>query len=286
MKRDSLVDPKVDIVFKRIFGCSEHPLPLLDLINAILEAFDEPILHNITVLNPALDPEHLTDKGAILDIKARSDDGEQANLEIQMVNPYHWQQRILYYWSRLFAEPLNKGDDYHTLRKTLSISLLNYPQFKRHRPYSLYELRERTDHQRLTDLLQMYFIELPRWQSGQGVPPHLSAWVNFFNVNSEADLLLLPTTNPAICEASDMLSTISHSPTERELYEMRRKALLDYNTNMRGAREEGIREGLKEGIETVALNLLQEGAEVAFIAKTTGLSTTDIERLRKSARKT
>ena len=108
-KAYSLVDPKIDIVFKRIFSSIEHPSPLLDLTNAIIEPFSESAITELKVLNPAIDPEYVHDKSTILDIKAKTASRELINIEMQMVNQYDWEQRSLYYWSRLFNEQLSKG---------------------------------------------------------------------------------------------------------------------------------------------------------------------------------
>ncbi len=47
-------------------------------------------------------------------------------------------------------------------------------------------------------------------------------------------------------------------------------------------REQGIKEGERKGLEKTAMTMLQEGVEVAFIAKVTGLSVADIEQLQVS----
>jgi recombination-promoting nuclease RpnB len=51
-------------------------------------------------------------------------------------------------------------------------------------------------------------------------------------------------------------------------------------------REQGIQKGREEGIQKVALTMLKEGVDAAFIIKTTGLSLQDIERLNESLRET
>jgi predicted transposase/invertase (TIGR01784 family) len=47
-------------------------------------------------------------------------------------------------------------------------------------------------------------------------------------------------------------------------------------------REQGIKEGERKGLEKTAMTMLQEGVEVAFIAKVTGLSVADIEQMQVS----
>ncbi len=47
-------------------------------------------------------------------------------------------------------------------------------------------------------------------------------------------------------------------------------------------KEEGLKKGLEKGRAEVAMNMLKEGADVAFVMKVTGLSADEIEALKKS----
>ena len=65
------IDPKVDYVFKKLFGSEANKPLLIALLNAILRAFlAEPIV-DVEILNPFNDKDLLDDKLSILDIKAR-----------------------------------------------------------------------------------------------------------------------------------------------------------------------------------------------------------------------
>ena len=307
MTDTSVVSPKIDLVFKLIFGSSEQPQQLLDLVNAILEAFDEPKVTTLSVQNASLNPQHLLDKLAVLDIKAKTERDEPINIEMQIIDQHDWQKRSLYYWARLFSEQIERGDDYRHLQKTISISLLDFTLFQRDRMYSLYELQERLDHQPLSHMLQMYFIELPKAHTETAIPAHLADWVHFLNIETSTEFDNLCKDNPAIQEACSMLNRINQNPEERALIDARRKALLDYNTNMRGEREKGHRQGLAEGLErgmgqglargrkegleegmekgmergvrATAKTMKQQGFEVAVITNITGLSAAEINSL-------
>ena len=226
-----LVDPKIDLVFKHIFGSSEHPQQLLNLVNAVLETHNEPLIESIQVLNPTLDPESLKDKQIVLDIKAKSGEIEPINVEIQVVNQHNWKSRSLYYWSKMFTQQLEKGESYRKLQKTISISFLDYNLFERERCHSLYEIIERHDKERLSDHLQMYYIEIPKLTDQAQISPNLRSWLQFLMVKNESDLDPIRQSNPALEEACDMLSKMSNSEEQRAHAESRRKALLDYNTN-------------------------------------------------------
>jgi len=172
----------------------------------------------------------------------------------------------------MFAQQLTKGDNYKKLKKTISISFLDYNLFERDRCHSLYEIFERHDKQRLSDLLQMYFIEIPKLSNNAKIPLNLRNWLQFLTVKNEGDLMSIRHSNKAIEEACDMLSKISSSEQQRQFAEDRRKALLDYNTNMEGAWEEGHQkgklegklEGKFEGEQTGKLEMLLEVCELKF----------------------
>ncbi len=77
-----LLDPKVDFVFKRIFGSEENKDVLLRFLN---DALTESVT-SISLVNPYIDKDALEDKQSVLDIKAVTAKGEQINIEIQLSN--------------------------------------------------------------------------------------------------------------------------------------------------------------------------------------------------------
>ncbi|CBL47322.1 Hypothetical protein HDN1F_37390 [gamma proteobacterium HdN1] len=153
---------RIDSVFKRIFGDQNHPVPLIDLLNAIFSTFNQPKIAHVHIQNPTLEPDMVGDKTAILDIRARTDDGRDLNIEMQVVNSGSFIHRTLYYWSEMYGENLHAGEDYDVLRQTITINLLDFKLFDRKRMISLYQLKEHHDNAPLTDLMQVYFLELPQ----------------------------------------------------------------------------------------------------------------------------
>lgn len=286
---EELLDPKVDFVFKRIFGSAESSLPLLDLLNAIFAAQHQPLLNQITLLNPALEQDWELDKTSILDIRAITCQGDAINIEMQMLNSGNFIKRTLYYWSELYGEHLQKGDDYHRLRRTITINLLNFKLFSRERLISLYQLQEQTDHECLTDLMQLVFIELdkPAWATQ---PLHLQQWIRFLTVQDNDELKQLANENPAIGEAYTMLNYLSHDPEERRRYFRRKIALMDLKSGLETARAEGVAEGRAEGKAegaqeasfAVARRLLTLGMNLELISQATGLTVDQIDALREA----
>jgi hypothetical protein len=81
-----LMSPKNDFVFKRIFGSEENQDILLNFLNAAMRLPEHKQLSEIVIVNPTLDKRYLDDKMSVLDIRARTADGIQINIEIQVIN--------------------------------------------------------------------------------------------------------------------------------------------------------------------------------------------------------
>lgn len=77
-----LLDPKIDFVFKNIFGSEKHPRILISFLNAILK-LKYPI-EKVKIKNTDLEKHFLDDKFSRLDVKAETCNKEIINIEIQL----------------------------------------------------------------------------------------------------------------------------------------------------------------------------------------------------------
>ena len=71
----------------------------------------------------------------------------------------------------------------------------------------------------------------------------LEKWMRFLKKTSKEEILSMD--EKTISKAFEELEYLSHDPANRAKYEARRKYLLDYNTSMLTAKEEGIEIGKK-----------------------------------------
>ena len=86
--------------------------------------------------------------------------------------------------------------------------------------------------------------------------------------------------NKDVKEAMNIVKEMSMSDEEWELYESRRLALLDYNTGMINAKNEGVEEGAREKQIEIAKKLLKMGMTVEQIKEATGLNEEEIKKLK------
>src|SRR5436305_1927234 len=109
------IDPKVDIVFKRLFGTEANADLLIDLLNAVLAFPPARAVAAVEILNPFNEKEALDDKLSVLDVKARDVAGRQFNVEMQMAPYRAYPARVVYYLAKLHQQQMHEGEEYHEL---------------------------------------------------------------------------------------------------------------------------------------------------------------------------
>ena len=104
----TLLDPKNDYVFKRLFA--DAPALLADLISAVRH--DCPPVREVQVLNPRIEPADLRDEYIVLDLLARDATGRHYNLEMQVRRYHDYSERDAYYLANTLAAQFERGEDY------------------------------------------------------------------------------------------------------------------------------------------------------------------------------
>ena len=285
-----LLNPKIDFVFKKIFGSEENPKILIGFLNAVLKPII-PIVE-VEIKNTDIEKVHVEDKFSRLDVKAKTSNQEIINIEIQLKNEYNMIQRSLYYWSKLYEEQLGDGDRYDKLCRTVCINILDFKYLKNDRFHNGYRLKEIETNEELTDIEEIHFIEIPKLKklnSEEEVVDMLEAWVEFLRDPESEVVRKLEMSNSEIREAKDKLYRLSMDEKERELYFLREKSIKDEISAIANAEEKGIQIGIEQGIqegiqrekiETV-LRLKSLGLNVEQIAKGTCITETEVEKIIK-----
>lgn len=135
-----LLNPKVDFIFKKIFGSENHPNILISFLNAVMKPVDKIV--SVVINNTEITKDFLEDKFSRLDVKATTNKWEIINIEIQIKTEYNMIKRSLYYWSKLYEEQLSEGDKYETLSRTVCINILDFKYLDNDRFHNGYRLKE------------------------------------------------------------------------------------------------------------------------------------------------
>ena len=276
-----LLDPKMDFVFKKIFGSEKHPNILISFLNATLKPKD--LITEVEIKNTDLNKGYIEDKFSRLDVKATTSNNEIINIEIQLKNEYNMIKRSLYYWSKLYSEQLNEGEDYSLLKRTICINILNFKYLKTRMFHSVYRMKEIHTNEELSDIQEIHFIEIPKLEDGSDEKDMLVAWIEFLKNPESEKVRSLEMSVDEIREAKDELIKMSNDDTQRELYEMRAKTLRDKISALNEAERKGIKKGREEGEKNkaieIAKSLIDLGLDKESIAKSTGLDLCEVEKL-------
>ncbi|ATD54316.1 Rpn family recombination-promoting nuclease/putative transposase [Clostridium chauvoei] len=277
-----LLNPKVDFIFKKIFGSEKHPNILISFLNAVMKPADKIV--SVVINNTEISKDFLEDKFSRLDVKATTNKGEVINIEIQIKNEYNMIKRSLYYWSKLYEEQLSEGDKYDKLSRTVCINILDFKYLDNDRFHNGYRLKEIETNEELTDIEEIHFIEIPKLKdldddANIDTIDMLTAWIEFLKDPESNVVRKLEFSKEEIKEAKDELYRLSRDKKELELYNLREKSFFDKISALSNAEEKGREEGkLLERIN-IAKNLL-DVLDNETISLKTGLSVDEIEKLR------
>ena len=283
-----ILSPKVDFVFKKIFGNEKHPNILISFLNAVIKPTD--LIKSVQIKNTDIEKEHIEDKYSRLDIKAVTNNGEHINIEIQVKNEYNMIKRSLYYWSKMYEGQLTKGQDYDTLSRTICINILDFKYLKNDNFHNCYRLKEKNTNEELTDVMELHFIEIPKLrklENSEDISDMLEAWITFIESPTSELIDKLEMSSDEIKEAKEELLRLSGNDKERERYEKRFESLLEQNSLLANAERKGLQKGIEKGKKEgakqekilIAKNLL-DVLDDETISNKTGLSLKEIKELR------
>jgi len=275
----SKINPKIDLVFKKIFGTEENKDLLKSLINSVLPENQK--ITTITIKNPYNEIDFVGDRLSVVDIKATDDNNHWYNIEIQIREQSYFGRRSLFYWSELYSGQLFEKDNFDKLNKTISINLLDFKYFTDERYVRRYSLKDFETNETYPemDFMDMYYVELRKFDNQlKHVKNTLDRWITFLNRAEEFENNKLPKelAEPEIKKAMETLERINLNKKEREYYEERKKFLRDEYAADKTT-EEKIK--FEEKIET-ATEMIKGGELNEKVKKYTKLSDEQIEKLR------
>ncbi|MGL5085999.1 MAG: Rpn family recombination-promoting nuclease/putative transposase [Clostridium sp.] len=260
-----IMSPKNDFAFKLIFGDEKNIDLLIELLSVILK-IDKYRFANIRLINTELNREFAEDRKGILDVRAKMNDGTEIDIEIQLSHTKYMAERTLYYWSKMYTNQIKSGDSYVKLKKCVTINIVDFTYTEVNKAYSKYNLTESETGYKLTDVMEIYFLELEKLRDPKieiDEDDKVIQWMMFLEAKSKEVLEMLGEKNEAIKKATSILEVMSHDEDTRRAYEAREAALHDEVTKIQEA-EENIK--LQN-----AKNFLVMGVSEEMVAKGTGL---------------
>ena len=186
------LDPKVGVVFKKIF--SDHPHLLKSFLNAVLPLPEDGTILELSYLPTESVPQLPTHKRTIADVRCTDERGRVFIVEMQIEWTDSFKQRLLFEAGQAFVKQIKKGEEYHLLEPVYGLGLVA-TTFDHQTPcwYHHYQLvniekpaREIIEH------LQLVFIELPKFPVSSKNEKQLRLlWLRFMREINESTVRIL-----------------------------------------------------------------------------------------------
>lgn len=247
-----MLPPKLDIVFKAIFGVEAGKELLAAFLRDMLD-LDIPDGSHLKIINTELVPERESDKLVRLDINVSLATGEQIDVEIQVANEKDTVARTLYYNGKLFTSQLKKGAKYRDLKPVISLIIVDFKLFNdTENWYNKFRIANTKTGEPLTSLQELIFVELPKWKelspSSEKIVPK-ERWSLFLSAEREEELDMISNKDDFIDDAIERLMIISSDSKLNNEFNMRWDAEIEYNSRVDRAEEAGMERGFARGIE-------------------------------------
>ena len=294
------LDPKNDLIFKRVFG--EHKHLCISLLNSMLPL--EKSIIDIEYQSGALLPEIEVLRLSIVDVRCTDTDGRQFIVEMQMYWTESFKSRVLLNASKAYVMQLDRAAKYKFLQPVYSLNFVNEvfeksPEMQ-NEYYHHYKIVNIKNTEKQIKGLEFIFIELPKFKPQNKAEKKLhELWLRFLTEIDEStkeapeDLL----ENSDICEAVKYAEISAYTKDQLFAYDKVRDSIMTELSIIDDALEEGERkgksegrlegklegrlEGRLEGKKTVAINLLKLGISLDDIMQSTGFTQEEILALQE-----
>ena len=276
-----LLDPKIDYVFKRIFGEKGDEDILMSLMNSILKG--NPTIKELELLNTEYPKEGFIRKGCQFDILAKTDNNVKINIEMQYRNNKNINDRIIYYSDRIFVDEYKSGDFYGT-KKVISIWIFAENLTERKNAISeifpSFKGNEEDNWEVVTENKRIIILELNKYQTtNENFKDLLTNWVNFLQKPEYLENNPLKLKNKELDKAIDKLENMSKNDQERYYIQ----SIEDYERDKASEKYwegiEGEKKGKMERNIEIAKNMLKDNVDINIISKYSGLSIEEIKNL-------
>ena len=261
-----------DLFIKHLFCTPGHEDILISFINSVFENSNQMQISSIELKNPFSIDKIQPDKQIIVDICAKDENGRIYDIEIQSTKDQYFNNRVLYYWAKLYTSELNKGESYLKLKPVISINILNFimiPEIKDIHNW-FYIAKNGNPEIKLNDHLYIHFLELPKLK--KKIPKTLAKlekwlYIILYEGNKDINMNDIIKNDKVLSKVHEHYEAFTKDPKAREMYEMLIEAERKEITRIECATEEGIQKRDSEIVINLFVNLGMSIDKIALMLK-------------------
>lgn len=217
------ISPKTDFAFKKIFGSTRSQKILISFLNAIVYEGKNNI-KSLEIIDPYNPGSTSTLKDTYLDVRAVLDNGSTVIIEMQVLNLEAFEKRVIYNIAKAYANQLDMGEKYTTLRPFIALIIADFLLFKNSsQMINRFRLKEEKQLFNYRDELTLIFLELPKFNKGLSELETLSdKWIYFLKAAPSLDRI--PESLGAVSEIEEALTIASRANlSNQELEELHKQ---------------------------------------------------------------
>ncbi|MDD3049027.1 MAG: Rpn family recombination-promoting nuclease/putative transposase [Bacilli bacterium] len=264
MSKKKMFSFKSDFVFKEVFASNDELSR--GALRGLLSAYIHKEVNHMEVIQNEIRTSYLLQKETRMDINVIFNDGEIADIEMQLVN--HKEElipRMIYYMTQLFMSQEMDGKSYDNLHNAYTILIVNFTLFEDEEEYHNFMLRDDDNHT-LSELLHIIVIELPKVKEQKVEEMDAMQSWNYFLKNyeiegKEAIIELIKKKQEGIAMPDEKITQISPEQVARikKIYDDR--WALEEKWRFEKAVEEEAAKSLQQGLEQGKLEGKLEGKQ-------------------------
>ncbi|RYY07520.1 MAG: Rpn family recombination-promoting nuclease/putative transposase [Sphingobacteriaceae bacterium] len=282
------MNPYTDFGFKKIFGEEASKPLLIDFLNALLP--EQYAIADLTFKNTEQLGLTDHDRKAIYDIYCENDKGEKFIVELQKARQNYFRERTIYYSTFPIREQAEKGNWNYNLKAVYCIGILDFTfddyKTEPERGDVVHTINLKNQNGKVFyNKLTYIYLEMPNFLKAESeLATRLDKWLYF--IKNLEDFQDIPTIfkDEVFTQAFEKAELANMKQADLDQYESSLKVFRDNKATFDYAKQEAYNEGIAKGIEAGIAKGIEEGiaegkVEVVKSAKQLGLSITDIAKL-------
>lgn len=294
------IDLMTDFAFKRVFGTEPNRDLLIAFLNEIFRGRRQ--IRDLIYNKSEYTGDTIYEGTAIFDLLCTGNDGERFIIEVQRGKQKNFKQRALFYTSRLISEQAPRGNRAgwgYNLTGVYLVALLEdfalQDSPEAHYIHDIY-LCNRENGKIFYEGLGYTYIELLKFvKTDVQLETELDKWLFILKNMSKMDKIPAYMRKPifeklfCIAEYSNLTKGEKMAYDQNMKYKWDNENVREYAIEeaMNRGLEEGKQEGLRQGVQQgelksqrdIARNIKHTGLAIGDIAKLTGLSIEEIQKL-------